>query len=90
LAVLGLPACTGGIVAGVYQGERVSVDGDVFAVQSITTSSLVLRNFATGADNQARLLANAGRAAEIASGCTLASLAQDPGVNTYRATLDCP
>ncbi|KPP87267.1 MAG: hypothetical protein HLUCCA08_04885 [Rhodobacteraceae bacterium HLUCCA08] len=87
---LALSACTGDMAASLYPGARVEVGGDVFTVRADTPGTMTLRNFATGAANQARLFDNAGRAAALASGCAVATLSQDPGANVYRATLDCP
>lgn len=88
LLPLALAACTGGGIAGLVPGEEVTVGGDVFAV-SIEGTTAMARNFATGIRNQDRLYGNAQEAIRIASGCDLATFAQEPGINTYRARLAC-
>lgn len=83
-----LAACAGGGIAGFMPGEEVTVGGDVFTV-SIEGKTAMARNFATGIRNQDRLYTNAQEAIRIASDCDLATFAQEPGVNTYRARLAC-
>ena len=83
-----LAGCAGGIMAAVMPGEEITVDGDVFSV-SVDGNRAVAMNFATGVNNQERLRENAQTAITRASGCAIAFFEQEPGVNTYRARLDC-
>ncbi len=87
IAALALGGCAGA-VAGFMPGQTVRAGGDSFTV-TIDGNHAVARNFATGVRNQDRLHANAQEAIHLASGCAIASFAQEPGVNTYRARLDC-
>ena len=75
-------------MAAVMPGEEITVGGDVFSV-SLDGNRAVAMNFATGANNQERLFANAQAAILQASGCAIAHFEQEPGMNTYRARLDC-
>ena len=84
-----LPGCSGGLMSAVMPGAEVAVGGDVFSV-SVTGNRAVAMNFATGINNQERLGINARAAIEQASGCATAFFEQEPGINTYRARLDCP
>ncbi len=90
LALCGLwmAACTGEIPALSAQGDRVDIAGDVFTV-SATDTTAVARNFATGLNNQARLLSHAALAIESATGCSVDTITQRPMLNTYDATLIC-
>lgn len=88
LALAALPGCSGALMSAVMPGTEVTVDGDVFSV-SIDGERAVAMNFATGVDNQERLLINAEAAIVQASGCAIAFFEKEPGVNTYRARLDC-
>ncbi|MCC7320943.1 MAG: hypothetical protein IT542_08200 [Rubellimicrobium sp.] len=87
-AVLALAGCSGAGVAAFMPGQEIEVAGDVFSV-TIDGTRAVAMNFATGAHNQERLFANAREAITRASGCAIAHFEQEPGVNTYRARLDC-
>ncbi len=75
-------------MAALMPGEEITVNGDVFSV-SIDGNRAVAMNFASGTHNQERLYANAQEAVTRASGCAIAHFEQEPGVNTYRARLDC-
>ena len=88
LAVMTLSACSGGMMAAVMPGQDITVGGDTFSV-SVDGDRAVAMNFASGTHNQERLYANAQGAIALASGCTIAHFEQEPGVNTYRARLDC-
>jgi hypothetical protein len=88
LALAALSACTGGLMSAVMPGAEVTVGGDVFSV-SIDGDRAVAMNFATGIDNQERLMINAEAAIVQASGCAIAFFEKEPGVNTYRARLEC-
>lgn len=88
LAVMALSACSGGMMAAVMPGQDITVGGDTFSV-SVDGDRALAMNFASGAHNQERLYANAQGAIALASGCTIAHFEQEPGVNTYRARLDC-
>jgi hypothetical protein len=83
-----LSGCTGGSMAALIPGEGVTVGGDVFSVR-LDGDRAVASNFATGTFNQERLFGNARAAIEQFSGCAVADLRQEPGVNTYIARLDC-
>lgn len=84
-----LSGCTGGLMSAVMPGSEVTAGGDVFSV-SVTGNRAVAMNFATGINNQERLSANAQAAIVQASGCAIAFFEQEPGINTYRARLNCP
>ena len=86
--VLGLSGCSGAMVADLYPGIRVDVDGAAFLVEPMGTTAVV-RNFETAPANQQRLRLSAARAAEIATGCTAVTLTQDPMRNLYDVQLDC-
>jgi len=75
-------------MAAVMPGQDITVGGDTFSV-SVDGDRAVAMNFASGTHNQERLYANAQGAIALASGCTIAHFEQEPGVNTYRARLDC-
>jgi hypothetical protein len=87
LAVL-LAGCSGGAMSALMPGAEVTVGGDVFSVR-VDGNRAVASNFATGAFNQERLFNNARAAIAQHSGCAVADLRQEPGVNTYIARLDC-
>jgi len=86
--VLVLAACSGGMMATMMPGQDITVGGDTFSV-SVDGNRAVAMNFASGTHNQERLYANAQEAIAIASGCAIAHFEKEPGVNTYRARLDC-
>ena len=85
-----LAACSGGMVADLYPGTRVDVDGAAFVVQREGPEQVLVRNFETAPANQTRLRAQAAVAAERVTGCGVVRVAQRPGVNTYDLTLECP
>jgi hypothetical protein len=86
--ILVLSACTGGSMAALMPGAEVTVSGDVFSIR-LDGNRAVASNFATGTFNQERLFNNARTAIAQHSGCAVADLRQEPGVNTYIARLDC-
>jgi len=88
-ALVLLSGCSGGLMSAVMPGNEVTVGEDVFSV-SVNGNRAVAMNFATGFNNQERLGINARLAIEQASGCAIAFFEQEPGINTYRARLDCP
>ncbi len=83
-----LGACSGAMVADLYPGTRVDVDGAAFVVEQ-SGATAVVRNFETAPGNQERLRLSAARAAEIATGCAADSLTQDPARNHYEVLLNC-
>ncbi|RYG91957.1 hypothetical protein EU803_05760 [Loktanella sp. IMCC34160] len=89
--LLALAACTGGGLPLDEGGAatRVEAGGDVFFIK-VQGDSALIRNYATGLRNQARLAGNARAAAEQLTGCTVTTLTQQLGVNSYIAGLDCP
>lgn len=89
LALAALPACSGGMVAGVMPGDAVTVNGIPFTVQN-RADGLVVQNFETGRTNPAVLMTNAGLAAEQVTGCPLTTIVKDGISNTYYVTVSCP
>lgn len=88
LALLALPACSGGMVANMMPGEVVTVGGNTFTVTD-TARGVTVRNFETGRTDPSVLLVNAGLAAEQVSGCTVTNITKDAMANTYAAALNC-
>lgn len=90
LVALTLGACSGGMLPLATAGnQKVQVLGDSFIVKQ-NGNTAVVKNYATGTDNQQRLLFNAQMAAIRATGCAIHTISQRPGVNTYDVTLTCP
>lgn len=87
--VLPLAACAGGALPLAGPGAaRIEAGGDVFFIHQ-TGERAVVQNFATGLNNQTRLINNAMVALAAHSGCRIESFVQRPDLNTYDATLDC-
>ncbi|MBI1418356.1 MAG: hypothetical protein GC146_14135 [Limimaricola sp.] len=91
LAALTLSACSGGMLplATPAGSQKIEVLGDTFFVTQ-NGNTAVVKNFATGTDNQQRLLFNAQMAAIRATNCAIHTITQRDGVNTYDVTLTCP
>ena len=88
IAAVFLAGCSGEIPLSAGQGTRIDIAGDVFTVTSTDTTATA-RNFATGLNNQARLIEHAAQAIATATGCTVDTITQRPMLNTYDATLNC-
>ena len=82
-------ACAGGMA--MLPGEdnqRVEVAGDVYFVR-VQGSDVLVRNLATGINNQNRLFDNAQTAITQLTGCPFTRFQQLPDLNSYTATLAC-
>lgn len=88
IAGLILAGCSGAIPLSASQGTRIDIEGDVFAITATDTTATA-RNYATGLNNQARLIEHAAQAIATATGCTVDTIIQRPMLNTYDATLSC-
>lgn len=89
LCVLLLAGCSGDLIYQTPGRHRVVIDEDVFFITVDSSTRANAKNYATGLNNQERLMINAQRAITSLTGCAVTQMRQQVGVNTYDAHLDC-